>query len=96
MSILSPFFKYSVSSLSFLPSVEPARLDEGEYFRSKVVITTTEEIRDTIVEERSIKEEVKHKPETLPPQTVTERDDDWFELLDVVPRDVPYVPPGIA
>lgn len=29
-----------------------------------------------------------------PPQPVRDRDDDWFLLLDVVPRETTYVPPG--
>lgn len=32
----------------------------------------------------------------MPQQTVRDRKDDWFVLLDVVPREISYEPPGIA
>lgn len=68
---------------------------EGEYFTSKTAITTVEEETEVIVKERKItEEEVWRTPEISPPQTVTERDDDWFVLLDVISRGTPYVPPG--
>lgn len=37
-------------------------------------------------------EEVQHTADIPPPQP--EKDDDWFVLLDVSPRQTPYVPPG--
>ncbi|XP_031708477.1 uncharacterized protein LOC116386431 isoform X4 [Anarrhichthys ocellatus] len=67
-------------------TVERAQVDEGEYLTSQTEITT--------YEERTMREEeVWRIPEIPPPQTVMERDDDWFVLLDVVPRETPYIPP---
>ncbi|XP_075964987.1 uncharacterized protein LOC142969175 isoform X5 [Anarhichas minor] len=75
-------------------TVERAQVDEGEYLTSQTEITTYEERTEIVVEERTMREEeVWRVPEIPPPQTVMERDDDWFVLLDVVPRETPYVPP---
>lgn len=88
--MLAPTFKDSVSLLSLVTTVERAQVDEGEYFTSKTEITTVEEETEIIVEERKIREEeVWRIPEIPPPQTITER-------RDVIPRETPYVPPGIA
>ncbi|XP_036930180.1 titin-like isoform X4 [Acanthopagrus latus] len=81
----------------FIPpvtTVETAQVIEGEYFTSTTEITTADEETEVIVEERKItEEEVWRIPEIPPPEAATERDDDWFVLLDVVSRETPYVPP---
>ncbi|KAM8734767.1 uncharacterized protein AB9X84_023470 isoform 12-T13 [Acanthopagrus schlegelii] len=81
----------------FIPpvtTVETAQVIEGEYITSTTEITTADEETEVIVEERKItEEEVWRIPEIPPPETATERDDDWFVLLDVVSRETPYVPP---
>ncbi|KAM7420588.1 hypothetical protein PAMA_015018 [Pampus argenteus] len=72
------------------------QLDEGEYFASKTEITTVVEKRGVIVEERRLgDEEIRYITEIPPPRTITSpsRDDDWFVLLDSVPRETSYVPP---
>ncbi|XP_071325089.1 uncharacterized protein [Trachinotus anak] len=75
-------------------TVEQAQVDEGEYVISKTEITTVEEKMEFIVGERKIREEESwHAPEIPPPPTITYRDDDWFVLLDVIPRKTTYVPP---
>ncbi|XP_036930189.1 uncharacterized protein LOC119006009 isoform X12 [Acanthopagrus latus] len=75
-------------------TVETAQVIEGEYFTSTTEITTADEETEVIVEERKItEEEVWRIPEIPPPEAATERDDDWFVLLDVVSRETPYVPP---
>ncbi|XP_068999111.1 uncharacterized protein [Embiotoca jacksoni] len=74
-------------------TVERAQLDESEYFSSKTEISTLEEKTEITVEERKIREEVWHAPEIPQPQTVTERVDDWFVLLNVVRRATSYVQP---
>ncbi|XP_030013889.1 uncharacterized protein LOC115435549 isoform X3 [Sphaeramia orbicularis] len=77
-----------------VPSVERPRVDQESYVISTTKIITVEEKREIIVEERKIKEDgVRGVPEITPPQTVTERVDDWFVLLDVVPKEMLYVPP---
>lgn len=88
--------KDSVSSLSSLvTTVERTQVDEGEYFSSTSEITTIEDKTETIVEKRKTKEEqVWSLPEIPLPQTIIEREDNWFELLDVIPKETPYVPPG--
>lgn len=94
----NPSSKNSVSLLSSLVStVERAQVDEGEYFTSTTEFATVEEKTEIIVEERKLREEeVCRTPEIPPPQTITEREDDWLVLLDVVPRESSYVPPGTA
>ncbi|XP_039662865.1 titin-like isoform X7 [Perca fluviatilis] len=75
-------------------TVERTQVDEGVYFTSETEITTVEEKTEIIVEARQTREEeVWRVPEIPPPQTITERDDDWFVLLDAVPRETSYVPP---
>ncbi|XP_030013897.1 uncharacterized protein LOC115435549 isoform X11 [Sphaeramia orbicularis] len=68
--------------------------EEGGLFFSATQVLTVEEKREIIVEESKMTEDgVRGVPEITPPQTVTQRVDDWFVLLDVVPREMPYVPP---
>lgn len=77
--------------------MDRAQLDEGEYFPSETVVTTVKQNTEIIVAERQTsEEEMRRIPEIPPPQTVPERDDDWLLMLDVVPRETLYVPPGIA
>lgn len=72
-------------------------MDKGESFTSKTEITTVEEKRGIIVEERTIREEeIRLMPEIPPRQNITKREDDWFVLLDVLQRETSYVPPGTA
>ncbi|XP_042345174.1 uncharacterized protein LOC121945189 isoform X7 [Plectropomus leopardus] len=72
-------------------------VDEGEYFSTQSKIETVEEKTEIIVEERQIKEEeVRRILQIPPPQTIIERVDDWFLLLDVVPIESSYVPPVAA
>ncbi|KAM9309479.1 uncharacterized protein KZ484_025542 isoform 3-T5 [Pholidichthys leucotaenia] len=81
----------------FIPPVTPldlAQVEEGEYFISGAEIVTREESEIKIVEKR-IREagipEAETEPGRLP--VGTERVDDWFVLLDVLPRETSYVPP---
>ncbi|XP_069393069.1 uncharacterized protein [Paralichthys olivaceus] len=77
-------------------AVEHAQVEKGEYFISKPEITAVEEKTEIKIEERIIREEQGWSaPEIPPPQTITDREDDWFVLLDVIPREIPYVPPVI-
>ncbi|XP_018543577.2 uncharacterized protein LOC108890900 isoform X12 [Lates calcarifer] len=66
---------------------------EAESFVSVVGAAADEEIREVVVEERKIIEEAPRYLQEIPQQPVTERDDDWFVLLDIVPRETSYVPP---
>ncbi|XP_056237233.1 titin-like isoform X5 [Seriola aureovittata] len=87
---------YKAVSKPPVTTVEHAQVDKGEYVISKPEITTVEEKTEIIVEERKIREEEAwHAPEIPPPQAITERDDGWFVLLDVVPGETSYVPPVI-
>ncbi len=87
-------------------------LTDAESFVSVVGPSADEEIREVLTEERSITEKVPRlvdedrkitemagrRLQEVPqlPVTVTERNDDWWVLLDVLPRETSYVPPGIA
>uniref|UniRef100_A0AAQ4PS56 Protein 4.1 n=1 Tax=Gasterosteus aculeatus aculeatus TaxID=481459 RepID=A0AAQ4PS56_GASAC len=73
-------------------TAERAQVDEGENFSSKSEISTFEERTET-VEETTVRGGVWRVPEIPPPQTIMERDDDWFVWLDVVARETSYVPP---
>lgn len=53
--------------------------------RSEVVV---EEMREDV----KLSEQITLEQRTFP--SVRERDDDWFLLLDVVPRETAYTPPG--
>ncbi|XP_028280977.1 uncharacterized protein LOC114448296 isoform X4 [Parambassis ranga] len=79
-------------------TVERAQVDQGEFFFSKTEITTVEERTEVIVEKveeqrQRKEEEVLPLPKVLQAQVITERDDDWFVLLDVLSRETPHVPP---
>ncbi len=69
---------------------------DAESFVSMVRTAADEEIREVVAEERKIIEEAPRRLQEIPQQPVTDRDDDWFVLLDVVLRESSYVPPGIA
>ncbi|XP_028436506.1 titin-like isoform X10 [Perca flavescens] len=76
-------------NLDGVTTMESTQVDEGVYFTSETEITTVEEKTEIIVEAR----QTWRVPEIPPPQTITERDDGWFVLLDAVPRETSYVPP---
>ncbi|XP_033983705.1 uncharacterized protein LOC117480474 isoform X3 [Trematomus bernacchii] len=91
-----PFDRLLYKAVSKPPvtPVDRAQVDEGEYFPSETVVTTVKQKTEIIVAERQTsEEEIRRIPEIPPPQTVTERDDDWLLMLDVVPRETLYVPP---
>ncbi|XP_038125396.1 uncharacterized protein LOC119772818 isoform X4 [Cyprinodon tularosa] len=56
-------------------------------------VTELEERREVIVEEISIKKHTKKLPEQTILHPVSNRDDDWYLLLDTIPKVKPYVPP---
>ncbi|XP_068507905.1 uncharacterized protein [Syngnathus scovelli] len=71
----TPVIKPSVTS------VKDVTLEEGEFFTSKSVITADKKV---LLEEQPV--------EDIPsPRTILEREDDWFVLLDAVPRFVKAV-----
>ncbi|XP_026226577.1 uncharacterized protein LOC113169408 isoform X3 [Anabas testudineus] len=74
-------------------SLEHYQVDEGEYLTSKTAIIAAEEKMESIRGERQIREDdVSHRLWIPPAQTTLERDD-WFVLLDVIPKGTPYVAP---
>nr|XP_046256671.1 uncharacterized protein LOC124065372 isoform X14 [Scatophagus argus] len=84
-------------------TVERAQVDEvtmeerntmdAESFVSVVGTAVSEEIREEVAEEGKIIEEVPRRFKEIPQQPVTDKDDDWFVLLDVAPRETSFVPP---
>ncbi|KAF7665728.1 hypothetical protein LDENG_00132620 [Lucifuga dentata] len=81
-----------------IPYVLPVTLEgqsqmDGEGFASVIDITADEEKREVVVEEREIRAELPTQSQEIAQQSVREKDVDWFVLLDVVPRETPYVPP---
>lgn len=53
---------------------------------------TVESRKEAVVKETVVQKEDRGQQKVSQP--VRERDDDWFLLLDVVPRETSYVPPG--
>ncbi|KAE8288677.1 Protein 4.1 [Larimichthys crocea] len=81
---------------AYVPPVTLKERDpmDAESFVSVVGTAADVAIREVVAEERKIKEEAPRRVPDIPAaETVTERDDDWFVLLDVIPRETPYVPP---
>lgn len=68
--------------------------EEPERFVSVVQTSVQKEITKVVVQERKIIIEAPRQE--IPQQPVRESDDDWFVLLDVVPREASYVLPGIT
>ena len=58
-----------------------------------VAETRTVESRKTVVVEEIVVQKAEREQQEIS-QTVTQRDDDWYLLLDVVLRKTAYVPPG--
>ncbi|XP_058503645.1 uncharacterized protein LOC131471230 isoform X5 [Solea solea] len=77
---------------SYVPPVLWKETDQVEAESVSVVGTVADQIREVVIEERQIIAETPIRLQEIP---VTARDDDWFVLLDVVPRETPYVPPVI-
>ncbi|XP_030605420.1 titin-like isoform X3 [Archocentrus centrarchus] len=74
-------------------AVEQARVDKDDYFNPTNEIKTLEKT-ELYLEERKVREEEVWRTAVIPqPQSNTERVDDWFVLLDVIPRETLYVPP---
>lgn len=82
---------------SLVSAVEGAQVDEDSYLISAPEMTIIEKKTEIKVEEGKIREEeVQPAPDISPPHSLIERDEDWFVLLDVIPRQTSYVPPGIV
>lgn len=58
--------------------------------------TAEDMIREVVFEETKKVEETPSRVQEIPQQPVTDGDDDWFMMLDVIPRETTYVLPGIA
>lgn len=59
-------------------------------------VKQTVKILETVVEDGETEPELREQQEVVLPQAKRETVDDWFVLLDVVPREISYVPPGIS
>lgn len=69
-------------------------MEEEKYFTVSTEIRFGEEKTGMILKEKLRKpKETQHTVNIPPPQS--ERDDDWFVLLDASAKQTPYVPPGI-
>ncbi|XP_023186465.1 titin homolog isoform X9 [Xiphophorus maculatus] len=68
-------------------TIKEAQMDEGQFVP---VVEVSEEYK-VVVEERQITQEAPRRLKEIQP--VTERDDDWFVLLDVPSRQTTYVKP---
>lgn len=61
-------------------------MEEEKYLTLSTEFRFGEEKTEMILEEKL------RKPKD---EAQSEKDDDWFALLDVSPRQTPYIPPGI-
>ncbi|KAM6910447.1 uncharacterized protein FYW49_012378 [Xenentodon cancila] len=68
-----------------------AQLDD----ESCVSVVGVADVEKVLVEERRIIQETPRYLEEAPQQSVADRDDDWFVLLDVPSKETTYVPPVI-
>ncbi|KAI3360936.1 hypothetical protein L3Q82_013144, partial [Scortum barcoo] len=80
---------------TYVPPVTLKERDQmdAEGFASTAVIAAVEDIREVGAKEKMLIEEAPRYLQEIPQQPVTYRDDDWFVLLAVVPRETSYVPP---
>ena len=63
--------------------------------QSFVSVVGAAEVEKVVVEERQVIQEPPRYLEEISQQSVADQVDDWFVLLDVLPRKTTYVPPGI-
>lgn len=78
-------------SPDFSVALKGKELIDAESFAS-----ADDETRGAAAEEGKVIEEALRRLQEIPQQPVPERDDDWFVLLDALPKETSYVPPGIA
>ncbi|XP_077951292.1 uncharacterized protein LOC120810753 isoform X30 [Gasterosteus aculeatus] len=78
---------------SYKPPVALKRSDQmgAESFVAVAATATQEDIEEVVSEEKMMMDAEPRRPLALR-QPVLDRDDDWFVLLDAVPRETPYVP----
>lgn len=74
-------------------SLKSDQLD-ADYVSSKATVATVLEKMEVLVEDGKIQGGERVDQEVLLRQSLIQRVDDWFVLLDVVPRVVPYMQPG--
>lgn len=82
--------------LSSLAPSEHVQVEEEKYLTLSTEFRSGEDKTKMILEENLRKPQdngVQHTANIRPPQS--ERDDDWFVLLDGSPRRTPCIPPGI-
>ncbi|XP_061919110.1 uncharacterized protein LOC133660052 isoform X2 [Entelurus aequoreus] len=84
-------------SLNVVPRyVQPVTFTKQVPMEAESLVSVVEkfkEIREVMLEEREIREEAPRHLQEMQQQLVKERDDDWFVLLDVVPKETTYVQP---
>lgn len=88
------FYNYFHLFPSLVTYVGAAPMDRGSYLIPKTEITAPEKTKIIIKEEKVQQEEAWPEPEILSPKTFTDRDDNWFKLLDVIHRQTYSVSPG--
>lgn len=69
-------------------------MEEEKYFTVSTEIRFGEEKTEMILKEKLRKPKEMQPTDNIPPPQ-SEREHDWFVLLDASPRQTAYVPPGI-
>ncbi|XP_037130060.1 band 4.1-like protein 2 isoform X7 [Syngnathus acus] len=77
----------------FVKAVTLKEPDQTEAESLVSMVEKDEEIREVQIEEAEISEEAPTYRREIQQQSVKERDDDWFVLLDVVSKENPFVAP---
>uniref|UniRef100_A0A3P8VCB8 Protein 4.1 n=2 Tax=Cynoglossus semilaevis TaxID=244447 RepID=A0A3P8VCB8_CYNSE len=75
--------------------VEPEEFSQPKTEGFVTVVETAAELREVIIKERKVTEEIPRDLDVLQPP-VSDSDDDWYMLLDTVPRETAYVPPAFS
>ena len=87
-------------SLSIVTMAEYVQVYSEERISTVVeTVAVVESRKEVVIEEIMVQKEEKKVPKQIIPeqqisQPVAERDDDWFLVLDVVPKETSFVPPG--
>lgn len=78
--------------MSLVTKAEYVQVYPEERISTVAEMRTVESRKEVVVEDMVVQTEERAQQKISQP--VIERDDDWFLLLDVVPRGTAYVPPG--
>lgn len=80
----------------FCLAFSEVREEKGTEKFVSVVTAAADDIKETITVEKEMTEVASVQLQPIIQHPTTPRNDDWFMLLDVVPRESSYIPSGTA